>query len=112
MPRLNIGSVDLTEDEIAWLQVVSNLSGESIRAQLRQVIKGHLIRFKPQYCKQINYVARKYGLSFEDAFAMLAIQQPPLGEIVEEFPISEIEEVTNFGVEVNVKPSPKLPANG
>lgn len=103
MPKLNAGSVDLTEDEIDWLKVITNLSGESLRAQLRQIIKGHLIRFKPHYSKQIGYVARKYGLSWEEAFARLTKEEPPLGDVVCEAPINSEEEVSNFGCEVDTK---------
>jgi hypothetical protein len=101
MPRLNVSSLDLTEDEIDFLKAICNLSGESIRAQLRQIVKGHLVRFKPQYLKQVNYLARKYGLTFEETFARLVEGEPPFGEVVRPAPIVEAEETTNFGCEVN-----------
>lgn len=100
MPKLNVGTIDLTEDEIDWLKAIGNLSGESVRAQLRQIIKGHLIRFKPQYSKQVAYLARKYGLTFEETFRLLQTSQPPFGEVVCEAPISIFEESTDFGCEV------------
>jgi hypothetical protein len=100
MPKLNISSVDLTEDEIDFLKAICNLSGESVRAQVRQIIKGHLVRFKPQYLKQINYLARKYGLTFQETFLRLTTGQPPFGEVVMEAPVLEEEEITNFGCEV------------
>lgn len=100
MPELNIGSIKLTEDELDWLRVICNLSDESLRSQMRQIVKGHLIRFKPQYLKQVNYVARKYGLTLEEAFIRLKSGPPPFGEVVNDAPISAMEEVTNFGCEV------------
>lgn len=101
MPEINIGSIKLTEDEIDWLRVIGNLSGESLRSQMRQIVKGHLVRFKPQYLKQVNYVARKYGLTLEEAFIKLKTEEPPFGEVVNQAPISAMEEVTNFGCEVS-----------
>lgn len=113
MPEINIGSIKLTEDEIDWLRVICNLSGESLRSQMRQIVKGHLVRFKPQYLKQVNYIARKYGLTLEEAFIQLKAKEPPFGEVVNEAPISAMEEVTNFGCEVReVKDSASNPSNG
>lgn len=99
MPEINIGSIKLTEDEIDWLRVIGNLSGESLRSQMRQIVKGHLVRFKPQYLKQVNYLARKYGLTLEETFILLKTKEPPFGKVVNEAPISAMEEVTNFGCE-------------
>jgi hypothetical protein len=95
-----VSSVDLAEDEIDWIRAVCNLSGISVRAQVTQIIQGHLIRFKPHYKRKIAYVARKYGLTFEEAFARLQENSPPFGDVVEIAPIIEEEESSNFGCEV------------
>lgn len=100
LPRLQVSSVDLAEDEIDWIRAVCNLSGISVRAQVTQIIQGHLLRFKPHYKRKISYVARKYGLTFEEAFARLQENSPPFGEVVEIAPIIEEEESSNFGCEV------------
>ncbi len=101
MPRLNTGSVDLSEDEIDWLKVICNLSGTSLRAQLSQILSGHIVRFKPHYSRKVAYVARKYGLTWEEAFQRLTLGQPPFGEVVQDAPALEEEEKSNFGCEVN-----------
>lgn len=100
LPRLQVSSVDLAEDEIDWIRAVCNLSGISIRAQVTQILQGHLIRFKPHYKRKISYVARKYGLTFEEAFARLQESSPPFGDVVEIAPVIEEEEASNFGCEV------------
>lgn len=100
MPRLNTGSVDLSEDEIDWLKVICNLSGTSLRAQFSQIISGHIVRFKPHYSRKVAYVARKYGLTWEEAFQQLTQGQPPFGEVVQEAPAIEEEEKSHFGCEV------------
>lgn len=101
MPKLNLGSVDLPEDEYDWMTVIINLSGEPLRSQMRQIIKGHLIRFKSQYVKQLHYTAKKYGLTPEETFKRLLKGPPPFGDVVNEGPINFDEELTNFGCEVN-----------
>ncbi|HEY9298371.1 MAG TPA: hypothetical protein VIQ31_18845 [Phormidium sp.] len=100
LPRLQVSSVDLAEDEIDWIRAICNLSGISIRAQVTQILQGHLIRFKPHYKRKISYVARKYGLTFEEAFARLQEGSPPFGDVVEIAPVIEAEESSNFGCEV------------
>ncbi len=99
LPRLQVSSIDLSEDEIDWVRAICNVSGISVRAQVAQIIQGHLVRFKPHYKKKIAYVARKYGLTFEEAFALLQTQSPPLGDVVNPAPVKEEEEVSRFGCE-------------
>jgi hypothetical protein len=103
MPRFQIGSIDLSEDEIDWLKVSASLSSTSVRAQVGQAIQGHLVRFKPHYKRKVAYVARKYGLTWEEAFKKLTLESPPFENlpVVEEAPIREDEEMSNFGCEVN-----------
>lgn len=81
------------------IKAICNLSGISIRAQVAQIIQSHLIRFKPHYKKKIAYTARKYGLTFEEAFALLQTKSPPFGDVVEIAPVKEDEEVSNIGSE-------------
>jgi hypothetical protein len=108
LPRLQVSSIDLSEDEIDWIRAICNVSGISVRAQVAQIIQGHLVRFKPHYKKKIAYVARKYGLTFEEAFALLQTQSPPLGDVVNPAPVREEEEVSTFGCEaVNSSAQPK-----
>lgn len=103
MPRFQIGSIDLSEDEIDWLKVATNINGTSIRSQVGQALQGHLLRFKPHYKRKIAYVARKYGLTWDEAFKKLTSESPPFEgvPVVEEAPIREEEELSNFGCEVN-----------
>ena len=101
LPRLQISSVDLAEDDIDWIKAICNLNGISIRAQITQIIQGHIIRFKPHYKRKIAYVARKYGLTFEEAFVRLQTESPPFGNVVEVAPIREDEEFSSLGCEVN-----------
>ncbi len=100
LPRLQVSSVDLAEDEIDWIRAICNLSGISVRAQVTQIIQGHLIRFKPHYKRKIAYIARKYGLTFEEAFARLQTDSPPFGDVVAIAPVREDEESSSFGCEV------------
>ena len=99
LPRLQVSSVDLADDDVDWIKAICNLSGISIRAQVAQIIQSHLIRFKPHYKKKIAYTARKYGLTFEEAFALLQTKSPPFGDVVEIAPVKEDEEVSNIGSE-------------
>jgi hypothetical protein len=101
LPRLQVSSVDLAEDDIDWLKAVCNLSGISVRAQVTQIIQSHLARNKPQYRRKIAYIARKYGLTFEEAFAQLQTKSPPLGKVVDVAPVREDEEFPNIGTEVS-----------
>jgi hypothetical protein len=100
LPRLPLSSIDLAEDDIDWLKAICNLNGISTRAQITQIIQGHIIRFKPHYKRKIAYVARKYGLTFEEAFVRLQTGSPPFGDVVEVAPIREDEEFSSFGCEV------------
>ncbi len=104
-----MSSIDLSEDEIDWVKAICNLSGISTRAQVTQIIQGHLVRFKPHYKKKIAYVARKYGLSFEEAFILLQTQSPPFGDVVNPAPVREEEEVSKFGCEVGDSSPPPQP---
>lgn len=107
-----MSSIDLSEDEIDWVRAICNVSGISVRAQVAQIIQGHLVRFKPHYKKKIAYVARKYGLTFEEAFVLLQTQSPPFGDVVEPAPVREDEEVSKFGCEVgDSSPQPKETKN-
>ncbi len=112
LPRLQVSSIDLSEDEIDWVKAICNVSGISVRAQVAQIIQGHLVRFKPHYKKKIAYVARKYGLTFEEAFALLQTQSPPFGDVVNPAPVKEEEEASTFGCEVgNSSHQPKETQN-
>ncbi len=101
MPRFQVGSVDLAEDEIDWLKAVINLNSTSARAQVGQILQGHLLRFKPHYKRKISYTARKYGLTFDECFKRLVAGSLEGLPVVEEAPIREAEEFSNFGVEVD-----------
>lgn len=103
MPKFNVGSIDLSEDEVDWLSVAINLSDTSIRAQIAQIVQGHIIRFKPHYRRKVAYVARKYGLTWEEAFQRLTVEPSPFTDmlpVVENAPIRQEEEFSNFGCEV------------
>ncbi len=102
MPRLSVGTINLSPDEIAWLTAACNLSGVSVRAQIGQTVQGHIIRFKPHYKRKIAYVARMHGISFEEAFARLQAESPPFKDlpIVDEAPVIEEEEISDFGCEL------------
>lgn len=103
MPRFQIGSIDLSEDEIDWLKVATNINGTSIRSQVGKALQRHLLHFKPHYKRKIAYVARKYGLTWDEAFKKLTRESPPFEgvPVAEEAPIREEEELSNFGCEVD-----------
>lgn len=99
MVKMSLGSVDLSQDEIDWWDVITELSGAALRTQVAVALKGHLIRFKPQYNKQLNYLARRHGLTYEEVFRRLKCKED-LGAIVDDAPILQSEEDTSFGCEV------------
>ena len=71
MPRIDIGSVDLSPRKASWLKVVCKMNSESRRVRVAKALEGHIPRFINIYCKEVDYLARVYNLSWEQMYLLL-----------------------------------------
>lgn len=111
MPRVNVGAVDLSDRTAAWLRVAANINGESMRVRVAKALDGHIKRFKPSYAADIKFLARQWGLKWEEMFVLLNKHEPPyteeeIGWAKQQPPlVIWEEEKTQFGVELPERPS-------
>lgn len=82
VPKLDIGSVDLTPMEIDFFKAICNNSGHSRRVVAGMMIKGFFKRWGKEQLKEIAYTAFKENLTVEQTFVLLAIRDksPPFSE--------------------------------
>ncbi|MFQ3619173.1 MAG: hypothetical protein SNJ57_19450 [Cyanobacteriota bacterium] len=111
MPKVNIGSVDLSDRTAAWLKVAAHINSESLRVRVAKALDGHIKRFKPTYAADIKFLARRWNVTWEEMFVLLVQHEPPYSpeEIAwaKEQPPLIIweEERTQFGVELPERPA-------
>ncbi|MEM9482132.1 MAG: hypothetical protein AAGA83_00415 [Cyanobacteria bacterium P01_F01_bin.116] len=72
MAKLNVGSIDLSEAEIDLFSVVCKLQKIAARAMTAQMVRGHLTRWRGRLVNDVEYLARKHGLAWEQAYMLLA----------------------------------------
>lgn len=72
MPRLSIGSVEVSDDTAQWLNVILNLAHESRRGIIKALIVGHVSRWRGKYIIRVEKFARANGLNWEQAYTLLA----------------------------------------
>lgn len=77
MGKLNIGMIDMSQDEQDWLRVIAALNGESLKSMLAQSWRGHLASRKQHYVRKIDYLARSLNIEFEAAFILLLHKNQP-----------------------------------
>jgi hypothetical protein len=110
MPRVNIGAVDLSDRTACWLRVAANINAESMRVRVAKALDGHVKRFKPSYAADVTFLARQWGVTWEQMFVLLNKKEPPFStediEWAREQPPLVIwqEEQTSFGIELPEKP--------
>lgn len=90
-PTLNIGSIPLGDHDADWFVVMARATGDSIRVKAGSVIGYYVRRRKDEYKLIIEYIARKYGLTFSECFHRLR-RGEDLGTPVSNFDVDyEIE---------------------
>lgn len=72
MPRLSLSSIDVSQETADWFHVVASLSEQSKRELTRQLIEGHFVRWRKRHVEKVQYFANRHGLSWEQAFRLLA----------------------------------------
>lgn len=79
MPRLSIGSVEVSDDTAQWLNVILNLAHESRRGIIKALIIGHVSRWRGKYIIRVEKFARANNLAWEQAYTLLAdtARKPP-----------------------------------
>lgn len=92
MGRLNVGGLDMSQDEEDWLRAISGMNGETMKSILVQAWRGHLYKHKAHYIRKLRYLADRHGLTPEECFVKL-VKGESLGEIVKESSISILEEL-------------------
>lgn len=91
MADLNIGSVPLGDHDADWFVVMARATGDSTRVKAGSVIGCYVRRRKQEYILIIEYIARKYGLSFSECFHRLR-KGEDLGTPLSEFDLDyEVE---------------------
>lgn len=71
MPRIDVGSVDLSPRKASWLKVVCKMNSESRRVRVAKALEGHIPRFINIYSREVDYLARSHGLSWEQMYVLL-----------------------------------------
>ena len=110
MPKVNIGTVDLSDRTASWLRVAANVNSESMRVRVAKALDGHVKRFKPSYATDIKFLARKWEVTWEQMFVLLNKHEPPYTqeeiEWAKQQPALIVweEEKTTFGVELPERP--------
>ncbi len=80
MPKVNVGTVDLSDRTTAWLRVGANVNGESMRVRIAKALDEHIKQFKSTYAADIRFLARQYGITWEQMFILLNKHEPPFSE--------------------------------
>lgn len=68
MAELPSGGIPLSEHDLDWFKVMTNMAERSIRANLGSVITTFVAKWKSAYIEKIEYEAKKYGLTFDEVF--------------------------------------------
>lgn len=69
--RLNIGNIDLADEDITLLRASAALKGWSVRQYSANALNGFLQVKKSEILNTVKLRAKKYGISDEDAFHRL-----------------------------------------
>jgi hypothetical protein len=69
--RLNIGNIDLSDEDIALLKVSASLKGWSMRQYVANALNGFIQVKKNEILNTVKLRAKKYGVSQEEAFRRL-----------------------------------------
>ncbi|NJL19764.1 MAG: hypothetical protein HC895_01400 [Leptolyngbyaceae cyanobacterium SM1_3_5] len=69
--RLNIGNIDLSDEDIALMKVSAALKGWSMRQYVANALNGFLQVKKNEILNTVKLRAKKYGISEEEAFRRL-----------------------------------------
>jgi len=68
MAELPSGGIPLSEHDLDWFKVMTNMAERSVRANLGSVITTFVAKWKSAYTEKIEYEAKKYGLTFDEIF--------------------------------------------
>lgn len=74
--KVDIGSIELGPTKAVFLKVIAKVNGDSLRRRVAAVLDGHLARFAAIYSREVNFVARSYNISWNEAFALLSSERP------------------------------------
>ncbi|MFK0735702.1 MAG: hypothetical protein ACIWVG_31995 [Gloeotrichia echinulata HAB0833] len=70
MAELPSGGIPLSEHDLDWFKVMTNMAERSVRANLGSVVTTFVSKWKDSYREKIEYEANKYGLTFDEVFAI------------------------------------------
>ncbi|WP_026736098.1 hypothetical protein [Fischerella sp. PCC 9605] len=68
MAELPSGGIPMSEHDLDWFRVMTNMAERSVRANLGSVLTTFVAKWKEAYIEKINYEAKKYGLTFDEVF--------------------------------------------
>ncbi len=68
MAELPSGGIPLSEHDLDWFKVMTNMAERSVRANLGSVVTTFVAKWKSAYSEKIEYEANKYGLTFDEVF--------------------------------------------
>ncbi|MEM1425221.1 MAG: hypothetical protein AAGF75_01520, partial [Cyanobacteria bacterium P01_H01_bin.130] len=69
MPQISLGSASLSDQDHDWFVVAYNLCGWSMRSKVSELIEDYVRENREEFAQMVDYSARKYGLTFDEAFA-------------------------------------------
>ena len=85
----------MSEHDADWFKVMVQVEGSSQRKMASEAIVKLVNASKSDYIDRIDYAARKYGLTFDQAFNRLRLGES-LGEPLDDFVVvPEMEEKLN-----------------
>lgn len=88
---LNLGNIPLGEHDADWMRVMAAASNSSLRVKVASICGYFVRRRKGEYIEIVNYIAAKYGLSFDEAFHKLKNGED-LGTPLDYFPLDHTME--------------------
>lgn len=91
MLEVNLGKIILSPDEYHWLKVQAALTRKPLRTVIADAWRSQLDSNRHRYIAQVNYLARRHGLTFEECFRRL-VNGLSLGDVVNEIPVRLDEE--------------------
>lgn len=91
MSTINTGSISVSDSDADWFRVMCAIDSNSTRAGVTLAVTTFVRENKGQYIEQIQYTARKYGLTPSEAFNRLS-RGEDLGDPLPRFEVDPLME--------------------
>jgi len=103
--ELNVGSIPVGEHDADWFRVMAAATGSSLRVKTASIVGYFVRRRKQEYEKIIGYLARKYGLEWDECFLRL-LRGEDLGTPLKTFTVDPAMEAAIASGAIEFEPPP------